>query len=42
MSNPNEERDDLPEVTAVHDDADNPDEAVGDYVDDPMVAEEDK
>lgn len=41
MSNPAEEPE-VPEVIAIDEGADNPDEAVGDYVDDPQVAEEDK
>jgi hypothetical protein len=40
MSNPNPEPD-VPEVPAEPEDA-NADELVGDYVDDPMVSEEDK
>jgi hypothetical protein len=41
MSNPTEEPD-IPEVIAVPEGAEDPDEAVGDFVDDPMIAEEDK
>lgn len=42
MANPNLEPL-VPEYPAVYDGAqENPDDAVGDYVDDPMVAEEDK
>jgi hypothetical protein len=34
--------DDVPVVAMLHEEEGNPDELVGDYVDDPQIAEEDK